>query len=76
MHKTYQHNKNYMFSPLALYFRVTEFPTERKGKKTMIGQNGWLEITERSNSDDNEQTPQKKMGIFNGIRKIVKDIVS
>ncbi|PTB36289.1 uncharacterized protein TrAFT101_010176 [Trichoderma asperellum] len=40
----------------------------------MIGQNGWLEITERSSCNSNKQTPQKKMSILDGIRKIAKDI--
>lgn len=75
MNKEHQSNKSYMFSPLALYFRDQEYPAERKGKKTMIGQNGWLEITERS-SCHNKQASPKKTGILDGIRKIAKDIVS
>lgn len=66
---------NYMFSPLALYFRDQEYPAERQGKKTMIGKDGWLEVTERS-SYHNKQTSPKKTGILDGIRKIAKDIVS
>lgn len=76
MDQIYQPNENSIFSPIALYFRVNEFSSERKGKKTMIGQNGWLEITERSSCNSNKQTPQKKMSILDGIRKIAKDIVS
>jgi hypothetical protein len=75
MDKEHQPDKNYMFSPLALYFRDQEYPAERKGKKTMIGQDGWLEITERS-SCCNKQTSPKKTGILDGIRKFAKDIVS
>lgn len=76
MDKECQPNESYMFSPLALYFRDNEFPTERKGKKTMVGQNGWLEITERSSCHDNRQTSPKKTRILDGIKKIAKDIVS
>lgn len=65
-----------MFSPLALYFSDNEFPTARKGKKTMIGHNGWLETPERSRCHDDKQISPKKTSILNGIRKIAKDIVS
>lgn len=75
MDKELQPNKNYVFSPLSLYFRDEENPAERKGKKTMIGQNGWLEITERS-SCCNKQTSPKRIGVLDGIKKIARDIVS
>ncbi|KAL7948170.1 hypothetical protein V8C42DRAFT_244109 [Trichoderma barbatum] len=65
---------NDVFSPLALYFRGVEFPTEKKGEKTMIGQNGWLECTEQNDHDKKKQTPQKKARILDGIRKIAKDM--
>ncbi|KAL7781849.1 hypothetical protein V8C37DRAFT_413944 [Trichoderma ceciliae] len=63
-----------MFSPLALYFRGEDFPTEKKGEKTMIGQNGWLGCTEQPGHDNNKQTTQKKIRILDGIRKIAKDM--
>ncbi|EFY85916.1 hypothetical protein MAC_08062 [Metarhizium acridum CQMa 102] len=44
------------FSPLPLYFRGQNFPSIRKGEKTMIGQNGWLECTGKV--DDAEKKPQ------------------
>jgi hypothetical protein len=75
MDHLYQPNKHHVFSPLALYFHDHGYPAERKGKKTMIGQNGWLEITERSGGY-NKQTSPKKTSILDGIRKIAKDMVS
>ncbi|KAM6483165.1 hypothetical protein H0G86_011073 [Trichoderma simmonsii] len=63
-----------LFSPLALYFRGHDFPTEKKGEKTMIGQHGWLESTEQALYDRNKQSPQKKTRILDGIKKIAKDV--
>lgn len=74
--KSCKGDENNLFSPLALYFRGEEFPTEKKGEKTMIGQKGWLECTEQTDYDKNKQTPQKKTRILDGIRKIAKDMVS
>jgi len=65
-----------VFSPLALYFCGRDFPTVKKGEKTMIGQNGWLERTERSSPEKEKKTPQKKAGILESIKKIAKDMVS
>ncbi|EFY99248.1 hypothetical protein X797_002410 [Metarhizium robertsii] len=64
------------FSPLPLYFRGQNFPSTRKGEKTMIGQNGWLECTGKA--DDDEKKPQvKKLGFFlNSIKKIAKDVTA
>ncbi|KAL6871603.1 hypothetical protein HDV57DRAFT_511798 [Trichoderma longibrachiatum] len=72
--RTWKGDENNLFSPLALYFRGDEFPTEKKGEKTMIGQNGWLECTDKSDPNKDRQTPQKKTGILDGIRKIAKDM--
>ncbi|EHK18657.1 uncharacterized protein TRIVIDRAFT_44349 [Trichoderma virens Gv29-8] len=66
---------NNLFSPLALYFRGDDFPTEKKGEKTMIGQHGWLECTEQTDYDKNKQTPQKKTRILDGFRKIAKEML-
>lgn len=71
MDKELQPHKNYLFSPLSLYFRDQENLTERKGKKTMIGQNGWLEITERS-SCYNKQTSPKKTVFWMALRRLPK----
>ncbi|KAH0495548.1 hypothetical protein TgHK011_009090 [Trichoderma gracile] len=72
--RTWKGDEKTLFSPLALYFRGDDFPVEKKGEKTMIGQNGWLECTEQSDPNKNKQTPQRKTGILDGIRKIAKDM--
>ncbi|TFA97568.1 hypothetical protein CCMA1212_010658 [Trichoderma ghanense] len=72
--RSWKGDENYLFSPLALYFRGDDFPTEKKGEKTMIGQNGWLECTEQTDPNKNKQMPQRKTGILDGIRKIAKDV--
>ncbi|KPM34552.1 hypothetical protein AK830_g12016 [Neonectria ditissima] len=61
------------FSPLQFYFRGEDFPTVKRGEKTMIGDNGWLERTEKV-PDKTKKTPQKKVGILEGIKKIAKDM--
>ncbi|UNI16218.1 hypothetical protein JDV02_002678 [Purpureocillium takamizusanense] len=65
-----------VFSPLALYFCGRDFPTVKKGEKTMIGQNGWLERTERRSPEKEKKTPQKKTGILESIKKIAKDMTA
>ncbi|KAF5011494.1 hypothetical protein FDECE_2413 [Fusarium decemcellulare] len=62
-----------LFSPLQLYFRGTDFPSVKKGEKTMIGDNGWLERTDK-NVDLTKKAPQKKVGILDSIKKIAKDM--
>ncbi|POR32969.1 Uncharacterized protein TPAR_06834 [Tolypocladium paradoxum] len=63
------------FSPLALYFRGNDFPSIKKGEKTMIGQNGWLERTGKA-SEKAKKAPQKKAGILESIKKIAKDMTA
>lgn len=63
-----------LFSPLALYFRGQDFPSTKKGEKTLIGQNGWLERTELA-SGRQQRAPQKKTGILESIKKMAKDVV-
>lgn len=65
-----------LFSPLALYFRGNGFPTAKKGEKTMIGRNGWLERTGRDSPDKRKKTGQKKAGILESIKKIAKDMTA
>lgn len=67
-----------LFSPLPLYFRGQDFPTVKRGGKTLIGNNGWLEKTgqETLGLDAENKTPQKRAGIFDSIKKIAKDMVS
>jgi hypothetical protein len=65
---------NLPFSPLPLYFRGRSFPSARKGEKTTIGQNGWLECT--SNVFENHKKPPvKKSGFLKSIKKMAKDMV-
>lgn len=64
-----------LFSPLPLYFRGQGFPTEKKGEKTLIGSNGWLERT-GSQPVVGKKTPPKKTGLLDSIKKIAKDMVS
>jgi hypothetical protein len=64
-----------LFSPLASYFRGPDFPSEKKGGKTMIGDNGWLERTQ-SVSEQAKRSPSKRIGILEAIKKIAKDMVS
>lgn len=63
-----------LFSPLACYFRGPDFPSEKKGGKTMIGDNGWLERTQ-SVQGQGKRSPSKTIGILEGIKKIAKDMV-
>lgn len=64
------------FSPLALYFCGRDFPTQKKGEKTLIGRNGWLERTERSSPEKEKKAPPKRAGILESIKKMAKDVVS
>lgn len=66
-----------MFSPLPLYFRGQDFPTVKRGGKTLIGNNGWLEKTgqEGLELETHNKTAPKKTGIFDSIKKIAKDMV-
>ncbi|KAF4342430.1 hypothetical protein FBEOM_3623 [Fusarium beomiforme] len=62
-----------IFSPLQFYFRGTDYPSSKKGEKTMIGDNGWLERTDGS-ADQSSRGPQKKNGILDNIKKLAKDM--
>lgn len=61
-----------LFSPLALYFRGQGFPSKKMGEKTMIGDNGWLERTEKVSG----QGRHKKTGVLESIKRIAKEMVS
>lgn len=63
-----------LFSPLQFYFRGDGFPTVKRGEKTMIGDNGWLERTEKV-PDQHKKATQKKASILDNIKKIAKDMV-
>ncbi|KAF4982537.1 hypothetical protein FZEAL_1847 [Fusarium zealandicum] len=62
-----------LFSPLQFYFTGPDYPGVKKGEKTMIGANGWLERTDKV-TDQNQKAPQKKAGILDSIKKIAKDM--
>lgn len=62
------------FSPFPYYFRAEDFPEKKWAHKTMIGEKGWLERTEKS-PDKTKRSTAKKMGIIDGIKKIAKDMV-
>ncbi|KAH7158846.1 hypothetical protein DER46DRAFT_509218 [Fusarium sp. MPI-SDFR-AT-0072] len=70
-HRTVQDTP--VFSPLQFYFRGTDYPSSKKGEKTMIGDNGWLERPD-GGSDQSSKTPQKKTGILDNIKKLAKDM--
>ncbi|KAF9765976.1 hypothetical protein IL306_001675 [Fusarium sp. DS 682] len=62
-----------VFSPLQFYFRGTDYPSSKKGEKTMIGENGWLERPD-GGADQSSRAPQKKNGILDNIKKLAKDM--
>lgn len=62
------------FSPFPYYFRGEDFPSEKRGQKTMIGEKGWLERTDQS-PDKVKKGAVKKIGFLDGIKKIAKDMV-
>ncbi|KJZ78870.1 hypothetical protein HIM_01643 [Hirsutella minnesotensis 3608] len=64
-----------LFSPLALYFRGQDCPSTKRGEKTLIGQNGWLERTGVA-ADQEKKAPQKKTGILESIKRIAKDMTA
>ncbi|PFH55524.1 hypothetical protein XA68_18117 [Ophiocordyceps unilateralis] len=74
---TEQDFKSPLFSPLALYFRGQGFPTTKRGEKTLIGQNGWLERTSiASDEKQRKKAPPKKGGILGSIKKIARDMTA
>lgn len=72
---SYIEKESPLFSPLPLYFRGQDFPSVKKGEKTLIGQNGWLERTGNPPLKE-KRSPHKKGGIIDSIKKIAKDMVS
>ena len=63
-----------IFSPLRFYFRGSDFPSEKMGGKTMIGEKGWLERTDPE-PEKAKKGNAKRFGILDGIKKIAKDMV-
>lgn len=62
------------YSPLTPFFADKSFPVPRKGKKTLIGDNGWLERTVASPEKKGKESP-KKQGLFDSLKKIAKEMV-
>lgn len=60
------------YSPLTPYFVDKMFPGPKKGSKTLIGENGWLQRT--CNNQAEEPLP-KKSGIIDSIKKKAKEFV-
>lgn len=69
-----QFQQSPLFSPLPLYFRMQGCPVVKKGEKTMIGSDGWLERTNDS-AVQSKTLARKKTGILDNLRKIAKDMV-
>lgn len=63
-----------MFSPLAFYFRGQDPQVKRRGHKTLIGDNGWLEKTGNQTPKET-RSPPKKAKLFDSIRKLARDMV-
>ncbi|KAG6018397.1 hypothetical protein E4U43_001769 [Claviceps pusilla] len=62
-------------SPLPLHFRGQGYPSTKRGEKTMIGCNGWLESTERS--FEFEKKPQsKRFAFIDSIKRMAKDVTA
>ena len=65
-----------LWSPFPFYFRGDDFPSEKKGGKTMFGHDGWLERTEQGADKGKKGSPHKKAGLIESIKKIAKEMVS
>ncbi|KAG5952254.1 hypothetical protein E4U53_001331 [Claviceps sorghi] len=62
-------------SPLPFYFRGQGYPTTKRGEKTMIGSNGWLESTETC--FESGKKPQSKRSAFiDTIKRMAKDVTA
>lgn len=64
-----------LFSPLSLYFGGPNFASEKKGSKTLIGDNGWLERTSSTHEGVKRSLP-KRLGLLDGLKKMAKEVVS
>lgn len=62
------------YSPLPLYFRGQGYPTAKRGGKTMIGCNGWLESTEKP-SEYAKKPHSKRFAFIDSIKRMAKDVV-
>jgi hypothetical protein len=64
-----------MFSPFPFYFQDSDGAPEKKGEKTLIGLDGWLEKTDQD-ADKGKKNALRKLGIWDGFKKMAKDVVS
>lgn len=71
--KVAQPRRHILYSPLTPFFADNGVPADKKGSKTLFGQNGWLERT--GQTPEKKKDPQKK-SMFDGLRKVAKDLVS
>jgi len=65
-----------VFSPLTPYAQGSDGPSARKGRKVMVGYNGWLERTNKPAEDQTSASPPKKAGLLSAFRKVARDVVS
>ncbi|KAG6042316.1 hypothetical protein E4U17_001524 [Claviceps sp. LM77 group G4] len=63
------------YSPLPLYFRGQGYPTAKRGGKTMIGCNGWLESTEKP-SEYAKKPHSKRFAFIDSIKRMAKDVTA
>lgn len=62
-----------VYSPLTSLSDETKFANVRRGHKVMVGHNGWLE---RPESVDKKPDPPKKVGFFDTLKRVAKEVVS
>ena len=62
-----------LYSPLTPFFAYKGAPVNKKGSKTMFGQNGWLEKT--GQPPEKKKNPQKH-SMLEGLKRMAKDLVS
>jgi len=63
-----------VFSPLTPYFQEADSRSMTKGRKVMVGHNGWLERTNQPG--ENKPPAPKKSNLLNAIKKMARDVVS
>lgn len=64
-----------IYSPLHRLSQGTDQTPVRRGRKVMVGYNGWLEKTGKSR-ESRASTPKKIGGILDTLKKLAKDVVS
>lgn len=70
---------NTSYSPLMTYFAFEGLPVQKLGRKTMIGDQGWLDRpsgqARRAPDHDKKDLSPKKLGLLDSIKKMAKDMV-